>query len=110
MASKRLLKKQIRFICGDVDGECIMSKYLIPGIDAQKLNEAVEKVAALQEASIDHANVSFDKTPRDFANNGEYRKARGEYFKKAFAALNKGFEKELEVIIKEMNSAMPKKA
>lgn len=109
MANKRLLKKQIRYICGDVAAECIMAKHLIPGIDKDKINGAVEKVAILQETALSRTNVIFDKVPADFATKAEYRKARKAYFKKAFNALNKGFGAELEDVVKEMNEAMPKK-
>lgn len=109
MSNKRTLKKQIRYICGDVAAECILAKHFIPGIDKDKINEALSRVAALQETAISRANVVFDKVPGDFANEAEYRKARKEYFAKAFKSLNKGFETELEVVVKEMNSAMPNK-
>ncbi len=109
MANKRKLKKQIRYICGDVAAACILAKHFIPGIDKEKINEALSRVAALQETALSRANAIFDKVPRDFANEGEYRKARNEYYNKAFKSLNKGFEAELEVIVKEMNGAMPKK-
>lgn len=110
MANNRFLKKQIHYVCGDIAAECIMAKYFIDGADKAKLDEIVGTVAQLQATALSRANVSFDKTPRDFANKAEYRKARHQYFVKAYNSLNEGFAAEVEKIVKEMNSAMPKKA
>lgn len=61
MANKRLLKKQIKYICGDIAGECIMSRYLIPGIDAEKMESIVLEVATLQAATLKRVTFDFDK-------------------------------------------------
>ncbi len=110
MANKRNLKKQIRFICGDIAGECIMAKHLIPNVDKAKLDEIILKVAELQSTALARTNVSFDKTPGEFANGAAYRKAHRTYFAKAFKSLTDGFSAQVEEIVKEMNSALPKKA
>lgn len=109
MANKRNLKKQIRFICGDIAGECIMAKYFIPGVDKAKLDEIILQVADLQTTALARANASFDKTPADFANRAEYRKAHRAYYAKAFKSLSDGFTAQVEAIVKEMNKALPKK-
>jgi hypothetical protein len=109
MASKRSLKKQIRYICGDIAAECITTTYLIPQVDKQQLDNAVVKVAQLQAATLAKANISFDKAPRDFDSKADYAKARKEYFAKAYKSLTDHFNKEVEEIVKEMNKALPKK-
>ncbi len=38
MANRRQLKKQIRYICGDVAAECAMAKYLIDGVNRETLS------------------------------------------------------------------------
>ena len=35
-SNKRLLKKEIRIICGALAGECVVAKLSIPGIDREK--------------------------------------------------------------------------
>ena len=86
MANKRILKKQIRYICGDVAAECIMSKIFIPGVNQEKFNDIVIKIAELQTTALARTNVAFDKAPRDFESGAAYRKARKQYFAKAFSA------------------------
>lgn len=109
MANKRRLKKQIRYICGDVAAECITSIYLIPNVDKAKMRETVGDTAALQTHALLQSNVSFDKTPRDYPSLKEYNAARKAYFKKAYGALVAQFNKKLGEIVKEMNQALPKK-
>lgn len=109
MSNKRSLKKNIRYICGDVAAECITSSYLIPGVNKEILNSAVIKTAGLQTSSLSGANVAFDKTPSSFDNIAEYRKARKAYYSAAYKALIEKFNKQLQEIVKEMNSALPKK-
>ena len=52
MASKRNLKKQIRYICGEIAVECILARECVKDIDVAKMNEIVIKVADLQEKSV----------------------------------------------------------
>lgn len=110
MANKRLLKKQIKMACGDLAAESITAMHLIPGVNREKLNEAVLKTAGLQSHALENSNVSFDKAPRDFANMAAYRKARRKYFAAAYHSLRENFNTQVDAIIKEMNEALPKKA
>lgn len=109
MANKRKLKKQIRYICGDIAGECLMAKVLIPGVDKKAMTDVIVKTAELQNTALRRANISFDKTPRDFDSIGAYRAARSQYFNQAFKKLSESFNNHVLDIVKEMNSAMPKK-
>lgn len=109
MANKRLLKKNIRYVCGDVAAECITSAYLIPNIDKNILNDAVVKTAELQTGALSGVNVSFDKTPAAFENKAAYRAARRKYYRAAYKNLIDNFNKQLVEIVKEMNNARPKK-
>ena len=108
MSNKRLLKKEIRNICGALAGECIIAKWAIDGIDAEKMNEIVYKIADLQETTVDRVSVAYDRTPSSFGYDMKaYNKARHEYYKAAFKALKNDFNKSVDEIIKEMNAALP---
>lgn len=109
MANKRQLKKQVRYICGDVAAECAMAKYLIDGVNRETLNEALRHVAALQEQTLARVSSNFDKVPRDFESKKEYGKARHQFYTKAFTSLRADFNTRLQEIVKEMNSALPSK-
>ena len=36
MANKRRLKKAIKAVCGDLAGECLVARDLVPNIDTKK--------------------------------------------------------------------------
>lgn len=110
MANKRVLKKQIRFICGDIAGECLMAKAIIPGIDKDAMTKVVIKTAELQTTALCRTNIAFEKSPKDFENKGEYRVARRKYYGQAFKKLSESFNNQVLEIVKDMNAAMPKKA
>ena len=52
MANKRNLKKNIAYICSDIVGECIFAQQAFEGIDVEKMDEVIVKVALLQDAAI----------------------------------------------------------
>lgn len=107
MANKRNLKKQIRYICGSIAGECLIARELMPGIDPAKMNEIVLHVATLQSSAIKNATFSFDKTPRDFDSVREYNKAARAYHAKAYAKLREEFNNSIQQIVKDMNGLLP---
>ena len=107
MANKRILKKQIKYICGDIAGECIMSRYLIPGIDAEKMESIVLEVATLQAATLKRVTFDFDKCKKDFATDKDYNTARNKYFATAYKTLSEDFNASIKAIVKSMNEALP---
>lgn len=109
MANKRNFKKQIRYICGDIAGESLMAKVLVPGVDKEAMSEVILKTADLQTTALCRTNIAFDKAPKDFANKADYRRARCKYFRQAFAKLSETFNNQVLAIVKDMNAAMPKK-
>ena len=109
MANLRRLKKNIKALCGDLSCESVVTSTFVEGADEKSLAEVVIKAAKLQTGTLSKVNVVFDKTPRDFANRAEYRKAKREYFKKAYDSLDGLFIKEAESLIAQMNKAIPKK-
>ncbi|MDE5657559.1 MAG: hypothetical protein K2J66_00330 [Muribaculaceae bacterium] len=109
MANKRSLKKQIRYICGDIAGETLLAKTLIPGIDKAAMTDVIVKTAELQTTALCRTNISFDKAPKDFENKAQYRAARRKYYRQAFGKLSETFNNQVLAVVKEMNAAMPKK-
>lgn len=107
MANKRELKKEIQYVCGDIAAECLITKNFVKGVDKEKLNDVVGKVADLQISALDAVSFSFDKLPKDFENGAAYRKARYAYFRKAYKALREKFYAKLNELVKEMNAAIP---
>lgn len=108
MANKRDLKKQIRYMCGDLATECLIAADYVKGVDGNEMRRIVGEIAALQENAIAHASFSFDKVPGDFASRNEYNRARTVYFKKAFASFREKFNLRIQEIVKQMNAALPK--
>lgn len=107
MSNKRILKKEIRRICGALAGECIIAKYAVNGIDPEVMNEIVYKIAELQENSLRRVSVAYDRTASSFDSLHAYETAKSAYYKAAFKALKAEFNKGIEEIIKEMNAALP---
>lgn len=103
MQSKRTLKKQIRYICGDLVGECLIIGEICPADKLPEVNQLIVDLAVLQESTIAHTNFSFDKSPRDFASESEYRKAKSAYTRQAFHTLHKQFNTALSECVHRMN-------
>lgn len=107
MANKRDLKKQIKYICGEVALECIMTRECVPGVDPQTLNDLVIRTADLQQKSLKNATVSFDKVPSDFESVKAYHKAANQYFATAYKNFYKQFNAQIQAIVDQLNKAIP---
>ena len=107
MAKKRNLKKEIRYICGDVALEAILTAEYIPHANISKLNELVTRIADFQDHAVRNVTFTFDKAPRDFENRALYRRARKAYYDAAFTKFRDDFNNQLAEIVKELNSAIP---
>ncbi len=107
MANIRDLKKEVRYVCGDLAAECLMARTFIKGVDRERMEEIVGDIAALQETALSRITFSFDKIPSDFASGREYRAARRAYFKKAYKSFREKFEGHVNDIVREMNAALP---
>lgn len=108
MANKRNLKKQVRYICGDLAGECIFARKAFPSVDPEAANNIVIEIAGLQESTIEKASFSFDKCVRDFENRQAYNKARNAYYSAAYKTLTDEFNASVKEIVKKMNSLLNK--
>ena len=107
--NRRTLKKNIRYICGDVVSQCLFATHCLPGAKIEEFNDIILKTAHLQTSSLRRTSVTFDKTPKDFDSRAQYNKARREYYSKAFKSLEKEFNKELQDFVGDMNKALPAK-
>lgn len=107
MASKRDLKKKVRYMCGDMAAECIIAKTVVPGIDEEVMRNLVIEIAKLQGATLGRASFAFDKVAKDYDNKSQYNKARHEYMAKAYRTLSIEFNQQVASIVKEMNAALP---
>ncbi len=107
MANKRELKKEIRYVCGDLAAECLLAKNFVEGVDEKAMTEIILKIADLQISALNNVTFAFDKLPADFENGYAYRKARAAYFKTAFRSLRGKFYDKVNAIVKEMNAAVP---
>lgn len=104
MQSKRDLKKQIRYICGDLVGECLIIAEVCPEEKLPEVNRLIIDLAILQEETIAKINFNFDKTPKSFATAQEYNKARSAYYREAFRTLHKQFNIALADAVHRMNT------
>lgn len=108
MANKRGLKKGIKYICGDIAGECILASYTFANADVQKVNAIIIKTAELQDDTVKKVSVSYDKNLNSFGGDAkEYNKAKSKYFKSCYTTLINQFNDSVKEIIKEMNSLRP---
>lgn len=107
MANKRDLKKQIRYICGEVALECIMTREFVADTDPKTLNDLVIRTADLQQKSLKNVTFSFDKTPSDFDSLKDYHKAANQYFAKAYKTFYSEFNKSIQEIVDQLNKAIP---
>jgi hypothetical protein len=108
MANKRQLKKAIRYACGDMAGECFFAQSTFENTNPEDWDKIVINIAMLQNSAINKVSVDFDKTPKDFANGKEYKKARRTYFKTVETALKKYITDESEKIVGQMNALIKK--
>ncbi|MDE6085972.1 MAG: hypothetical protein K2G40_06185 [Muribaculaceae bacterium] len=107
MSSKRLLKKRVRYVCGDLAAECILAKNFIEGVDGSKMSDIVVKIARLQEATLNKISFAFDKISHDFENKAEFNGKKSKYMKLAFNSLKSEFNQDVLKIVKEMNAVLP---
>lgn len=110
MANKRDLKKQIRYMCGDIATECLIAADYVEGIDKNEMRKIVAEIAVLQENALSNTKFCFDKVPSDFSSLHEYNKAKNVYFKKAFASFREKFNSRIQDIVNKMNAALPQAA
>ncbi len=105
--NKRLLKKEIRLVCGALAGECVLADVTIPSIDSAKIKDVIIELADLQQNALSRINFSFPQGEKSFDSPKAYRKARQAYYKAGFRKLKGEFNAHIEAIVKKMNEALP---
>lgn len=110
MANLRDLKKEIRKICADLAGECLIARNCIPGVDMNKIDDIIVRTADLQGVALGNVSFSFDRLADDFPSGREYHKARRRYYRKAYASFREKFLGHVTDLVHELNSALPKPA
>ena len=100
MANKRDLKKQVKYICGDLATECMLAAEYVKGVVPAEMHKIVAEIASLQTSALASATFGFDKTEAEFESKAAYNK-------KAFAALREKFNNKVQEIVKQMNAALP---
>lgn len=106
MASKRDLKKKIRYACGETAFTCIFTRDFMDVKDAEAFDKILADIANLEARALNHVNFSFDKRQADFENHADYRKQLHQYRKKAYASLIDDVNNSLAAIVKEMNAQL----
>lgn len=104
MQSKRDLKKQVRYICGDLVGECLLIGEICPEEKLDEVNQLIVDLAVLQESTIAKSNFSYDKSAKDFGSSHEYKQAKSRYYRQAFTTLQKQFNAALSDAVHRMNA------
>ncbi len=107
MANKRVLKKQIKYACGDLAGECVLAINFVEGIDVEKMQDVILEIATLQTTTIKRVSFSFDKAVADFDSAHAYSVAKTKYFKQAYNTLRADFDQKVQEIVKSMNALLP---
>lgn len=79
MANKRTLKKEINYIAGELLAECLFNKYYVPGVDADKLDELMGKIANIQDDFLCRVSANGDKDPKKV--KVYYKKLRADFDK-----------------------------
>lgn len=103
MKSKRDLKKQIKYICSDLVGECMVLDLILPDDKHDELAQLVVDIALLQEQTLANCTFSFDKSERDFGSAHAYQQAKSLYFRQAYKALHEQFNTRLGELVHELN-------
>lgn len=110
MANLRDLKKEIKKICADLAGECLIARNCIPGVDMEKIDDVIVRTAGLQATALGNVSFCFDRLAEDFPSGREYHKARRRYYRKAYASFREKFLGHVTDLVHELNSALPKPA
>lgn len=103
MTSKKNLKKQVKYLCGDIVGELLLIGEICPVEKVDEVSQLVVDTAVLQQETIGRCTFGFDKTVREFGSAAAYRKAKSQYERAAFAKLREDFNGRLGEIVKRLN-------
>ncbi len=105
--NKQQFKKAVEAVGASMCDEMMTVYYNVEGADRDKISVAVAKVLGATGAAKANANRFFDRGVKGFANVEEYKKAKGEFFKKLFEKIRKDFNEEISAALKLFNEAVP---
>lgn len=104
MANKRSLKKFINTNCLDLVFVTFLTDCMSKSEKPSELENIISEVEALRKHALSAASVSFDKTPKSFANRHEYNVAKEKYFKQAYAKFQEEYTQRMQAIIDKINA------
>ena len=107
MSNKRLLKKEIQIICGNLAGECALANLTVPGIETEKMNAVIYEIAELQQNALHRVSVQFPQSPSAFESGKQYHAAARKFYNDAFTSLRNEFNTHVKSIVKKMNALLP---
>lgn len=105
--NKQEFKKGVEAAGASICNEMMAVYYNEPEADRDKIASAVAKVLKATAIAKSNANIIFDRGPKGFADVKEYKKAKGEFFKKLFAKNTEDFNASITEALKVFNEAVP---
>lgn len=107
MANKREFKKFIEAVGASVCDEMMVAYYNIDGADRDAIAKAIESVLVAVEKARVNAGTEFDRKPRSFDNEHEYRKAKTSFVKAMYKKVIADFSASIDAAVKAFNAAIP---
>lgn len=74
MASRRILKKNINYIAGELFTECLVNSLYVPGTDKQKADGLMTKILGMQDEFISRISHTEPGNVKGF-----YKKLRSDF-------------------------------
>lgn len=87
MASKRTLKRNVKYVMEELLTECMVCRYVVPGVDEAKVNELIDEILDMRKDFV--CRISHPE-PNETAS----------FYKKYY----EDFNKRLETIIEKLNN------
>ena len=107
MANKREFKKYVSAVSAHLVSDMMEISYHEPGVDQDKIDEAVIDILKAGEVAIMKANTKFDKTAKAFPD-GSYHKESEKFYRALYRKANKEFADAVNAALKKFNEATKK--
>ena len=107
--NKREYKKAVTSLGTGICVQMFLIANSTKGYDMEAANGCISRVWNAMDEARKNANIFFGKKEREFADKGEYLKARRLFFVKLFQKLNNDFSSQIDEALKDFNAAAPKK-
>lgn len=106
--NKREYKKAVQALGASLCVEFFSIGNSTPDMNIEKVQESMNNVYAAMSKAIRGANTVFPKRRKEFASNGEYMKAKREFFRELYVNLSAEFSAVIDQALKDFNAALPK--